>query len=44
MESQLNSEQLPPNFKTIISDWTKDLSNTFPEYEYLWTKWSNPNI
>ena len=44
MESQLNSEQLPPNFKTIISDWTKDLSNTFPEYEYLWTKWSNPHI
>lgn len=27
---------------TIISDFTKDLSTTFPEYKYLWEKWSVP--
>jgi len=37
-------KQIPANFKTIISDWTKDLSTTFPEYSYLWQKWSNPDI
>ena len=37
-------KQLPPNFKTIILDWTKDLSTTFPEYTYLWSKWTNPDI
>jgi len=43
---RMNQEikQLPPNFKTIILDWTKDLSTTFPEYAYLWTKWTNPDI
>ena len=35
---------IPPNFQTIISDWTKDLSTTFPEYSCLWQKWSDPTI
>lgn len=30
---------LPTNFKTLVVDFTKDLTNTFPEYEYLWKKW-----
>ena len=34
----------PDNFRTIISEFTCDLSVTFPEYAYLWAKWSDPNL
>jgi hypothetical protein len=34
------TQEVPSNFKTIISDFTRDLTTTFPEYSYLWTKWS----
>lgn len=30
------------NLATIVADFTKDLSNTFPEYAYLWEKWTKP--
>ena len=40
----MSVKPLPPNFKTIILDWTKDLSITFPEYAYLWSKWTNPDM
>ena len=30
---------IPDNFVTILSDFANDLSNPFPEYEYLWSKW-----
>jgi len=36
-----NSQEVPSNFKSIIDDFTRDLTITFPEYSYLWTKWSN---
>lgn len=29
----------PENFVSIIRDFTNDLSITFPEFEYLWSKW-----
>jgi len=32
-------EKLLNNFKTLVVDFTKDLTNTFPEYEYLWKKY-----
>ena len=32
-------EKLLNNFKTLVVDFTKDLTNTFPEYEYLWNKY-----
>lgn len=35
---------IPSNFKSAILDMTKDLSTTFPEYSYLWSKWSDPFI
>ena len=35
---------IPPNFKSIIMDMTVDLTTTFPEYSYLWEKWSDPQI
>lgn len=33
---------MPENFRSTITDFTKDLSTTFPEFTYLWAKWSNP--
>jgi hypothetical protein len=43
----LNASQevhVPENFRTIIVDFTTDLSATFPEYAYLWSKWQNPAL
>ena len=31
---------VPENFRTIIGDFVNDLSSTFPEYSFLWDKWS----
>ena len=31
---------LPENFRSTIADFTTDLSTTFPEFAYLWTRWS----
>jgi hypothetical protein len=30
----------PEKFPSIIQDFVQDLSNTFPEYSYLWAKWT----
>ena len=30
---------IPENFKSIVVDFTNDLSITFPEYSYLWDRW-----
>ena len=35
---------VPSNFRSVIVDFTVDLSTTFPEYAYLWAKWSNPAL
>jgi hypothetical protein len=35
---------VPDNFQSIIVDFSTDLSATFPEYSYLWSKWINPDI
>jgi hypothetical protein len=32
--------EIPDNFKSIIYDFTNDLTLTFPEYSYLWQKWT----
>ena len=34
---------VPENFEKIITDMTTDLTTTFPEFAYLWTKWT-PNV
>jgi hypothetical protein len=36
--------EIPENFKSIIYDFTNDLSLTFPEYSYLWQKWADPYV
>jgi len=33
---------LPEKFKATIIDFTADLTTTFPEFSYLWAKWSSP--
>lgn len=33
--------QVPSDFANILVDFTRDLSITFPEYSYLWEKWTN---
>lgn len=38
------TNKIPENFKTVLFDFTTDLTVTFPEYSYLWSKWSNPDI
>jgi len=36
----MSTQEVPSNFKSIINDFTRDLTTTFPEYSYLWSKWS----
>ena len=31
---------LPENFRSTVSDFTKDLTNTFPEFSDKWAKWT----
>ena len=42
MNSRQNDEipPLPDNFRSTIAEFTTDLSTTFPEFAYLWTRWS----
>lgn len=35
-----STKSIPENFEKIINDMTTDLSTTFPEYSYLWEKWT----
>ena len=37
-------KQIPENFISVITDFTKDLSITFPEYTTLWSKWVNTTL
>jgi hypothetical protein len=39
-----NSQEVPSNFKSIINDFTGDLTTTFPEFAYLWLKWRDNSI
>jgi hypothetical protein len=36
--------EIPDNFNNIICDFTNDLTITFPEYSYLWEKWTSSDI
>lgn len=38
-ESEENT--IPSNFRNVIMDFTNDLSITFPEFSYLWSKWTD---
>ena len=36
--------QTPSNFRSVIGDFTRDLSITFPEFSYLWEKWTLESV
>jgi hypothetical protein len=36
--------QTPSNFRSVIGDFTRDLSITFPEFSYLWEKWTLDSV
>jgi hypothetical protein len=38
------NDTLPPNFRSIINDFTTDLTITFSEYSYLWSKWASSSV
>lgn len=40
----MTTRTIPDNFQSIILDFTKDLSITFPEFAYLWSKWVNVDL
>jgi hypothetical protein len=35
----METPKIPDNFNNVIIDFTKDLSITYPEYSFLWSKW-----
>jgi hypothetical protein len=37
-------QTLPTNFRSLISDFVNDLSITYSDYSYLWSKWAEPEI
>ena len=39
--SAQSDESVPAKFQTIIRDFAKDLTTTFPEYSVLWRKWTS---
>jgi len=36
--------QLPTNFRSMMVDFATDLTTTYPEYSYLWSKWAEPEV
>jgi Asp-tRNA(Asn)/Glu-tRNA(Gln) amidotransferase C subunit len=36
--------QIPSNFRSLLADFTRDLSTTFPDYSYLWSKWHDDEV
>jgi hypothetical protein len=44
MANQKETIVVPENFHSIIIDFSTDLSATFPEYSYLWSKWIDPEV
>lgn len=35
---------IPENFKSLVKDFINDLTNVFPEYDFYWSKWGNPDV
>jgi hypothetical protein len=42
--SSTEESLIPSNFKTLLQDFTKDLTTVYPEYEHYWSKWGDPEI
>jgi len=39
MSNQIQT--VPKNFRTLVADFTRDLSTSFPEYSNMWDKWGD---
>jgi hypothetical protein len=39
MSNQIQT--VPKNFRTLVADFTRDLSTSFPEYSHMWDKWGD---
>lgn len=35
---------IPTNFRSLVKDFTDDLTNVFPEYDYYWRHWGTDHI
>lgn len=35
---------IPENLQSVVHDFAVDLTATFPEYAFLWKKWTNPAL
>jgi hypothetical protein len=35
---------IPANLQSVVHDFAVDLTTTFPEYAFLWKKWTNSTI
>ena len=44
MTSEAAQLLIPENFNSMVYDFLNDLSNTFPEYAFLWKRWRNPEM
>jgi len=44
MENPPKEINVPENFISIIKDFTTDLTTTFPEFSFLWSKWVSPEL
>lgn len=40
----MSTPTYPSNFKSVVKDFTSDLSITFPEFSYLWKKWASSDL
>lgn len=35
---------IPTNFRSIVNDFLRDLTATYPDYSYLWSKWIDEDV
>lgn len=40
--ADMENLELPTNFRSTMIDFTNDLTTTFPEFSYIWSKWGEP--
>ena len=41
---EAEKRELPPNFRSLVSDFTNDLTRVFPENDIHWRRWGDPDI
>lgn len=41
---EAEKRELPPNFRSLVCDFTNDLTRVFPENDIHWRRWGDPDI